>query len=274
MFGTSVECYLVACRSKQGYDEWNQSAEEERDEVMARWYSVGLHLESKATRTRVAQEWDMAMRVLLDTHPHPKHDKHYPSSKHAAPEAPHVEDKIATEDFQEALHKATHLLSDLMHLYEADSRVSPIHEDEPTMDGIARAKSTARPADDAMFEQALRESIAETHKAEADGDSENAYSRAIQAGMEAAKRISRDGAAPFVAGEPIRPSASPEKETLEEQMGRLSAEERGKTDARRKSEVEAEADRLSEEGLNDVTEFAIWKTLTEQRRDRGGEGVD
>ncbi|KAF3481144.1 uncharacterized protein GIQ15_03903 [Arthroderma uncinatum] len=43
--GTTVDSYIIACRSKQGYDEWSQATQRERDDIIQKWQSLGVDLQ-------------------------------------------------------------------------------------------------------------------------------------------------------------------------------------------------------------------------------------
>ncbi|KAK2868062.1 hypothetical protein FQN49_003197 [Arthroderma sp. PD_2] len=45
--GTNVQSYIMACRSKQGYDEWEQTTKEQKDSIFRKWQSLGADLETK-----------------------------------------------------------------------------------------------------------------------------------------------------------------------------------------------------------------------------------
>ncbi|TKA80691.1 hypothetical protein B0A55_03687 [Friedmanniomyces simplex] len=46
-FGSSVQNYIIAARTAQGYDEWQASTVEEREEVVARWRALQRDLKRK-----------------------------------------------------------------------------------------------------------------------------------------------------------------------------------------------------------------------------------
>lgn len=265
LFGTSVECYILACRSKQGYDEWKQSSKEECDLVLQRWYSLGVELESKAVRTPFAREWESATRVLMHAKersktPLKEHLKehlkgHRIRHRHSVSEGAEI-DKITPGNFQEAMRRASHLLSDLVRLYRRDELHPRHHQKDPTLEGIARVRSD-KSAEDLMFERVLQSSLDEMRTAHESGDSENAYNRAIEAGVEAARKSSLESASAPGKRRSSQPPAP---------LSREEVKENAKDEYAKRDSDDAEAARLHGQGVDDVTEYVIWKTLTDQRQ--------
>ena len=264
LFGTSVEAYILASRSKQGYDEWKQSSKEEREEVLQRWYALGVELESKAAQTPFAREWEAATQVLMHAKEHPmEHLKEQLKEhleegrichKRSESEAAQIE-KITPGNVQEAVRRASHLLSDLVRLFKRDDMHPRRHKKPRASQGLARVRSEDS-TDDIMFERALRSSLAEMRSAQDAGDSENAYDRAIQVGVEAAREHCRKSKSKYPQERSRPPSPSSGK--------------RGENTQTERDKDEAEAVRLADEGVDDVTDYVIWRTLTEQRHTQGG----
>jgi hypothetical protein len=259
LFGTSVECYMVACRSKQGYDEWQQATQDERSEVLQRWYSLGVELESKAVQTPFAKEWERAASVLLES----KEAAKRALPRREPPEAK-VEgqpEKAAPGKFEEALRKAAHLLSDLTRRYQTEEGRSPVEERDAAMDEAAEAASLDA-VDEEIFQQALRESVAEFRRAETSGDSANAYDRAIKAAVDAARGATGSAAArPSGASAPASPTRH--AHTPEGRLQRLSLGDEGRVAVADKN-CEGDATKPDHEGADDVAQYAIWRSLTER----------
>lgn len=45
--GSSVQNYIIAARTAQGYDEWRSSSQDEREDIIRRWYVVNRDLKKK-----------------------------------------------------------------------------------------------------------------------------------------------------------------------------------------------------------------------------------
>lgn len=59
VFGSNVQNYIIASRTAQGYEEWLQSSDAERRDVIDRWMLVQKHLKKKPSH-------DEAMRDVLE----------------------------------------------------------------------------------------------------------------------------------------------------------------------------------------------------------------
>lgn len=60
-FGSSVQNYIIAARTAQGYDDWQRSTAEERREVVARWQALQVGLKKKRNP-------DEMMHDILEQH--------------------------------------------------------------------------------------------------------------------------------------------------------------------------------------------------------------
>ena len=56
LFGTNVQSYIVASRTAQGYEEWLQSSDAEKQEVIARWKLVQKYLKKKRNRDDMLED--------------------------------------------------------------------------------------------------------------------------------------------------------------------------------------------------------------------------
>ncbi|KAH7360873.1 putative glucosyl/glucuronosyl transferase [Rhexocercosporidium sp. MPI-PUGE-AT-0058] len=59
LFGSNVQNYIVASRTAQGYEDWLQGSEAEKEDVIERWKLIQRHLKKKQTR-------DDMMRDVLE----------------------------------------------------------------------------------------------------------------------------------------------------------------------------------------------------------------
>ncbi|WEW54665.1 hypothetical protein PRK78_000085 [Emydomyces testavorans] len=252
-WGTSVECYIVACRTKQGFDEWNQSTEEERRAAYCRWYSLGADLEFKAAHSPFAAEWDAVSRILFD----PKRRHEVRREMENVTTEPAGVEKVTPDSVREAIRSATHLLSSLVNRYKSEPVVPAKHRE--VAENITEPEFQEDEEQDEMIELALRASIAELDKAETCGDYRNAGDRALRVCVDTARRVQEEREAKK--GAPTREDQKSNIKMPEfclyENRGRLR--ESGENYDTRKR-------KLTKEGLDAVAEYAIWKTLTEQRR--------
>ncbi|KMU78035.1 UDP-glucose,sterol transferase [Coccidioides immitis RMSCC 3703] len=252
LWSTSVECYIVACRTKQGYDEWNQSTREERQQALCKWYSLGADLEAKAAHSPFAAEWEAVSRILFD--PKRRHERYHEVEGVAA--EPAAIEKLTPDNFREAVRSATHLLSSLVNRYKNE----PVTR-AASQKNVAKSFTEIEPPEDEeqqqVIERALHASIAELDKAQACGDHQNAGDRALQACVNEARRVQEEierAKCGSVKKDPWPKAEKKPDPCQEEKRGRVGRDRR------------PEKRRLTKEGLDAVAEYAIWKTLTEKRR--------
>jgi UDP:flavonoid glycosyltransferase YjiC (YdhE family) len=55
-FGSSVQNYIIAARTAQGYDEWNASSVEERRDIVARWKHMQKDIKKKRNMDELVKE--------------------------------------------------------------------------------------------------------------------------------------------------------------------------------------------------------------------------
>ncbi|KAI9167841.1 Sterol 3-beta-glucosyltransferase UGT80B1 [Paramyrothecium foliicola] len=75
LFGSNVQNYIVASRVAQGYEEWLQSSDEERQDVISRWKLIEKYVKKKTTSDEMVQDVletqerrDMEGRETLQSH--------------------------------------------------------------------------------------------------------------------------------------------------------------------------------------------------------------
>ncbi|KAH7377529.1 putative glucosyl/glucuronosyl transferase [Cadophora sp. MPI-SDFR-AT-0126] len=56
MFGSNVQNYIVASRTAQGYEEWLQSSDEEKQDVIERWKLIQKYLKKKQNRDEMVRD--------------------------------------------------------------------------------------------------------------------------------------------------------------------------------------------------------------------------
>ncbi|KAJ4405477.1 hypothetical protein N0V91_005217 [Didymella pomorum] len=56
LFGHDVQSYIIAFRAAQGYDEWLNSSDDERQDVVAKWKSIQGDLKGKRKETETVQD--------------------------------------------------------------------------------------------------------------------------------------------------------------------------------------------------------------------------
>lgn len=184
--GSSVQNYIVAARTAQGYEDWHNSSRDERLDVVSRWQAIqveiekerqlarhgGFHghhcylkatiealeekkrhsAEKKRLKRGLSSDTEKSPRVIPTDHPfvgRPREPKNTASTPDSG-------------DFEEAIKTAV------------------------------AATSRGNPEEDAMIERAIRTTVTELQNASKDGDSGDAIQRAIQASVAEAAQTRQD----------------------------------------------------------------------------------
>ncbi|KAK2751038.1 hypothetical protein FQN57_000113 [Myotisia sp. PD_48] len=235
-FSSSVECYILASRSKQGYDEWINSSQEEKDAVMDKWTALGEDLRYKATHSPFAAELEAVSTVLF----HPKNQPHRTDTTRVSAGETEI-DELTPRNFHASFRRATFLLTKLRKRYKLDT---PASDNRPGMGDGQMEPSTSDDSDNEAVEHALRSSIAEAHKAYVDGTERLKHPRL------------------HILHQAIKTCVVGVKHTITEHTPKRKKE-------KKKNKMEEEPDEEEEqlpvrEGLEAVTEYAIWHTLTDR----------
>lgn len=173
--GSSVQNYIVAARTAQGYEEWSKSSREERLDVVSRW---------QQTQVELAKEKHQARHGNF----------HGPSGFLKTRHLSFDERKRLAEEKKSRKKNAKGQAADDMSLEASDAHASPSapgldnlptvkHDDtdfEEAIKASVAATSKGNPDEDHMIEQALRASVTELQKASTEGDEQDAIQRAIQ----------------------------------------------------------------------------------------------
>ncbi|TKA33339.1 hypothetical protein B0A50_00892 [Salinomyces thailandicus] len=177
-FGSSVQNYIIAGRTAQGFDEWQSSLPEERADVVRRWQMLQKDLKKKRNP-------DEIVRDILDE----QRKKRLSWTKGGV---------RSRGNSSPRFHKATG---------------SPSSGSEAAVASSAARETGVQPAhthpgqevDDEGFNEAIRLSVKETSRGNADEDA--AIERAIQASM-AELQKSRGAHAPGAKDEQAKPSTT------------------------------------------------------------------
>ena len=178
--GSSVQNYIVAARTAQGYDDWHKSSREERLDVVKRWHAIQIEIANEKHQVRHGSIHG-AQDFIKTQHLNHKEKKRLEADKrgqkkkqkHAGQKTPSAPNPVAsTQSFNNGNGD-----------YEEAIKAS-----------IA-ATSRGNPEEDKMIEQAIRASVVELQKASKDGNDDDAIQRAIKASVaEAARARKSDGA--------------------------------------------------------------------------------
>ena len=173
--GSSVQNYIVAARTAQGYEEWNASSEPERLDIVSRWHAAQVELlkqqkQRKLSRSDSTRKYDQTKHV--------KHNKQNETTKQEDIEQPHGYKLNIPVPKSEA-----HAISPYIAL---DSNEEDMAFENAIKESVL-ATSTGNPEEDHMIEQAIRASIAELRQASGKGN-DNILHEAIRASTSEADR--------------------------------------------------------------------------------------
>lgn len=190
-FGSSVQNYIIAARTAQGYEDLKKSNLEERLEIVARWHEVQLDLskEKELARHNSFQgphclvkskqpSFDQKKQKYDDKKRKKKLEKAKPST-HERSDSPRFCDRVTKN--------RRHPSVDFAHSDHATF--------EEAIEKSVAATSQGDPEQDKLIERAIRASVSELKSASQEGDNEVAIQRAIQASITEASRVRKENAA-------------------------------------------------------------------------------
>lgn len=173
--GSSVQNYIVAARTAQGYDEWHKSNQEERLDVISRWQAIQLEIEKEKHQARHGsfQERHCYLKATIEGHKRQSAEKKKAKSM-----------KGEVIEQSPAAVPPSHPF-----IRQKSESSSPEHDDfEEAIKASVAATSRGDPEEDKMIERAIRASVQELHLASSEGDDMDAIQRAIQASVAEASR--------------------------------------------------------------------------------------
>ncbi|MCJ1396440.1 hypothetical protein MMC18_009330 [Xylographa bjoerkii] len=169
--GASVQNYIIAARTAQGYEDWRASSKEERLDVVSRWHATQVEpgKQKKQWRDRgspTPQEFSTTRRMSSKQSTRDAHEKSRKMKE------------IVYQDEESIPRETTHLSASI--------------PDETSFEEAIRqsveATSTGNTEEDRMIEKAIRASVAELRKTSIEGNDNEALERAIQASLRQANQ--------------------------------------------------------------------------------------
>lgn len=174
--GSSVQNYIIAARTAQGYDEWKISTQSQRLDVVSRWHIAQMDLGKKK---RSQERRSRSLHGLVKAR----------SMKKAEQQ---VQAQSAREDSSGLAHDAAHLNASLS-THNSAVGTDGVEFEDAIRQSVA-VTSRGDPLEDQLIERAIRASVAELRLASEDGDDDDAFERAVQASKaEAARKPSSSG---------------------------------------------------------------------------------
>ncbi|KAL9116784.1 MAG: hypothetical protein Q9187_006686 [Circinaria calcarea] len=179
--GSSVQNYIIAARTAQGYDEWKTSTQSQRLDVVSRWHIAQIDL-GKQKRSQERRS-------------HSVHDLVKARSTKKADQQ--VQAQSAQEHSSRLAHDAAHLNASP----STENSAVGTHgvEFEEAIRQSVAVTSRGDPLEDQLIERAIRASVAELRLASEDGDDDDALKRAVQASVaEASRKHSSAGSSTYI----------------------------------------------------------------------------
>lgn len=176
--GSSVQNYIIAARTAQGYEEWKSSTEEERLDIISRWHTVQLKLNSG--KSKPSKDGETSPGGFMKTR-HMSFDerKKFAEEKQRKKQKPGA--KAASQSPYFSRSRSGHRQS---HTDPGSGGNAPEHSElEEAIQRSVTATSRGDPEQDKLIERAIRASVAELQLAEQEGDEQEALNRAIQASV-------------------------------------------------------------------------------------------
>ena len=183
--GSSVQNYIVAARTAQGYDDWHNSSQEERFDVVSRWQSIQVEIEKEKQLARHGSFHGRHCYLKTTIEERKKLSAEKKKDKKSAK-------GNVTEDAFAEIHSSHPFVAHTQKSQGSDRSHDGADFEEAIRTSVA-ATSRGNSQEDQMIERAIRASVTELHLASKEGDNNEAIQRAIQASVaEAARARSED----------------------------------------------------------------------------------
>lgn len=187
--GSSVQNYIVAARTAQGYDEWHNSSQEERLDVISRWQSIQVEIEKEKQLARHGSFHGRHCYLKTTIEERKKLSAEKKKGKKSA------RGNAMEDTFAEI--QASHPFVAQTQKSEASDSSHDGADFEEAIQASVAATSHGNPEEDQMIERAIRASVMELHLASKEGDNGGAIQSTIQASVaEAAQARREDGSKP------------------------------------------------------------------------------
>jgi UDP:flavonoid glycosyltransferase YjiC (YdhE family) len=243
-FGHSVQNYIIAARTAQGYEEWKESIPEQRVQIVNAWKSIQVELRKAGKKYGKERDEEIHEIATLTQSHRPedliaglKNTRHLTSDDrkklHAEREKLKRERKKEKEvarknsqgtvksrckycpfDHDEGLHRSQTFPSP-QHPISTPGVVEVIDYEEAIQRSVT-ATSRGNPQEDAIIERALRASVRELQQAQENGEIEDeAYQRAVAASVLEAKRARGELTAKDEKSNPMEDAGATDEDDME-----------------------------------------------------------
>ena len=185
--GSSVQNYIVAARTAQGYDEWHSASQEERLDVIGRWHSIQVEIEKEKQLAKHGKFHGRHcyLKTTIEARKNTLAEKRK-KNKYVK--------GFADEDIIAESHASHPFIDRGQKSQRFDLNQDGADFEEAIRTSVA-ATSGGNPEEDRMIERAIRASVEELNLASKKADHNEAIHRAIQASLsEAANARNEDHA--------------------------------------------------------------------------------
>lgn len=189
--GSSVQNYIVAARTAQGYDEWTRSKEEERLDAVRRWHDIQLELVKEKHRVKHYRT-PPPCRFLKN-----RHLSNDENTEHS--QGTRAQNKLSKSKRVDSV-EPTPLQHAQTYSGPLSAPSNPTEFEEAIQMSVA-ATSKGDPNEDALIEKAIRASVTEL-QASKEGDDDEALQKAIQASVAEAASHRSEHQRPSLARKP------------------------------------------------------------------------
>lgn len=169
-FGSSVQDYIIAARTAQGYDEWQQTSPEERKDVVQRWQAIQKDLKKKRNPDEMVRDiLEDQRRKKQEMMANWKSDKtirRLSRSRAASTgEVARTTDSPGSHDSESATLQAEAQDAALGRAQTStNAQIEDDHELQEAIRLSVRETSRGNPEEDAAVERALQASMAELQR--------------------------------------------------------------------------------------------------------------
>ena len=187
--GSSVQNYIIAARTAQGYSEWRASTEPQRTEILKQWHTTQIELakqkKSKSSRSYSPSGFMKTRHMSFDERKNLAREKVTQKARKKDVEQAGSENDRSRSPAAITCHGSVRSVNRSIH--ELATATNDIDFENAIRDSVA-ATSTGDTVQDKMIERAIRASVAELRLASSEGANDDAIRRAIQASLAVAGR--------------------------------------------------------------------------------------
>ena len=190
-FGSSVQNYIVAARTAQGYEDWHNSTQQERLDVVSRWQAIQVEIEKEKYHARKGT-YDTSshcyLKATLEARKRQQAEKKKNKKEKEKEKGAKSRQSIQSIPEVPMSHPFVRKESQVSLPASLPASLPEKDEFEKAIHGAVAATSRGNAEEDALIEKAIRASVQELHNASKEGDDKAAVHRAIQASVAEAAR--------------------------------------------------------------------------------------